>query len=406
MVRSKVKSRSHHDVEHIHPLTNYPIKYQLPTPYGFQDIAWKWRDNFHVKSLIGQKTLEGDRPLVSIGKSSAVVWTHWYWISNQQSSKNKTWHQIFQCSPDTVPKYLNVHQIPCPNIWMSTRYHAQIYECSPDTMPKYMNVHQILSPNIWMFTRYHAQLYECSPDTVPKYLNVHQIPYPNIWMFTKYHAQIFECSYHAQIFECSPDTVPKYLNVHQILCPNIWMFTRYHAQIFECSPDTVPKYLNVHQIPCPNIWMFTRYRAQIFECSPDSVPKYMNVHQIPYPNIWMFTRYRTQIFERSPNITNKNWIYTHNYQIVECSPNSNTFGRDDYIFKKLTRQPSYLLYGFLWLWFKHSEDNITDLFGFHTGFPQVKVASIFALNDIGVSSWNMKQTATNSFKKIPTPALR
>ena len=26
----------HHD---LHPLTNVPTKYQLPTPYGFQDIA-------------------------------------------------------------------------------------------------------------------------------------------------------------------------------------------------------------------------------------------------------------------------------------------------------------------------------------------------------------------------------
>ena len=37
--RSKVKSRSHHDVAHLHSLTNVPTKYQLPTPYGFRDIA-------------------------------------------------------------------------------------------------------------------------------------------------------------------------------------------------------------------------------------------------------------------------------------------------------------------------------------------------------------------------------
>ena len=35
----KVKSRSHHDVAHLHPLTNVPTKYQLLTPYGFRDIA-------------------------------------------------------------------------------------------------------------------------------------------------------------------------------------------------------------------------------------------------------------------------------------------------------------------------------------------------------------------------------
>ena len=39
MTSSKVKSRSHHDVAHLQPLTNVPTKYQLPTPYGFQDIA-------------------------------------------------------------------------------------------------------------------------------------------------------------------------------------------------------------------------------------------------------------------------------------------------------------------------------------------------------------------------------
>ena len=31
----KVKSRSYHDVAHLHPLTNVPTKYQLPKPYGF-----------------------------------------------------------------------------------------------------------------------------------------------------------------------------------------------------------------------------------------------------------------------------------------------------------------------------------------------------------------------------------
>ena len=37
--RSKVKSRSHYDTAHLQPLTNVPTKYQLPTPYGFRDIA-------------------------------------------------------------------------------------------------------------------------------------------------------------------------------------------------------------------------------------------------------------------------------------------------------------------------------------------------------------------------------
>ena len=39
--RSEVKSRSYHDVAHLHLLANVPIKYQLPTPYSFRDIAHK-----------------------------------------------------------------------------------------------------------------------------------------------------------------------------------------------------------------------------------------------------------------------------------------------------------------------------------------------------------------------------
>ena len=34
----KVKSRSHHDVLHLHTLANVPTKYQLPTPYDFRDV--------------------------------------------------------------------------------------------------------------------------------------------------------------------------------------------------------------------------------------------------------------------------------------------------------------------------------------------------------------------------------
>ena len=37
--RSNVKSRSHSDTAHLHPLTNVPTKYQLPTPFSFRDIA-------------------------------------------------------------------------------------------------------------------------------------------------------------------------------------------------------------------------------------------------------------------------------------------------------------------------------------------------------------------------------
>ena len=39
MARSKVKSKSYHDVAHLQPLANVPTKYQHPTPYSFWDTA-------------------------------------------------------------------------------------------------------------------------------------------------------------------------------------------------------------------------------------------------------------------------------------------------------------------------------------------------------------------------------
>ena len=53
--RSKVKSRSDHDVAHLHPLTNVNTKYQLPTPYGFRDIAWTiFSTQGHYSKVKGQ----------------------------------------------------------------------------------------------------------------------------------------------------------------------------------------------------------------------------------------------------------------------------------------------------------------------------------------------------------------
>ena len=49
---------SYHDEAHPHPLTNVPTKYQLPTPYGFQDIAWT--RFYRSRSLRkGQRSNEG-----------------------------------------------------------------------------------------------------------------------------------------------------------------------------------------------------------------------------------------------------------------------------------------------------------------------------------------------------------
>ena len=54
----KVKSRSDHNVAHLHPLTNVPTKYQLPTPYSFRDIA---RTRFYRSRSLrqGQRSNQG-----------------------------------------------------------------------------------------------------------------------------------------------------------------------------------------------------------------------------------------------------------------------------------------------------------------------------------------------------------
>ena len=57
----KVKSRSHHDMAHLHPLTNVPTKYQLPTPYGLRDIVqtrfYRSRSLAHLQPLTNVPTI-------------------------------------------------------------------------------------------------------------------------------------------------------------------------------------------------------------------------------------------------------------------------------------------------------------------------------------------------------------
>ena len=56
--RSKVKSRSDQDNAHLHPLSNIPTKYQVPTPYSFWDIA---RTRFYSSRSLqqGQRSNQG-----------------------------------------------------------------------------------------------------------------------------------------------------------------------------------------------------------------------------------------------------------------------------------------------------------------------------------------------------------
>ena len=56
MTRSKVKSRSDHDVAQLQPQTNVPTKYQLPTPCGFRDKSWSDHDVAHLHSLTNVPT--------------------------------------------------------------------------------------------------------------------------------------------------------------------------------------------------------------------------------------------------------------------------------------------------------------------------------------------------------------
>ena len=55
---SKVKSRSHHNAAHLQPLTNVPTKHQLPTTYGFRDVA---RTRFYRSGSLqqGQRSNQG-----------------------------------------------------------------------------------------------------------------------------------------------------------------------------------------------------------------------------------------------------------------------------------------------------------------------------------------------------------
>ena len=56
--KSKVNSRSHHNLAHLQPPTNIPTKYQISTPYSFRDIA---RKRFYRSRSIqqGQRSNQG-----------------------------------------------------------------------------------------------------------------------------------------------------------------------------------------------------------------------------------------------------------------------------------------------------------------------------------------------------------
>ena len=65
-----VKSRSHHDVAHLHPLTNVPTKYKLPTPYGFCDTAWT---NFFPPPALPSGHHGGKNNLIALKQSKILI---------------------------------------------------------------------------------------------------------------------------------------------------------------------------------------------------------------------------------------------------------------------------------------------------------------------------------------------
>ena len=113
----KVKSSSDHDVAHLHPLTNVPTKYQLPTPYGFRDTA---RTKFYRSRSLrqGQRSNQGHTmtlhtysPLTNVPAKYQfptpygfrdIVWTRFYRSRSlrqgQRSNQGQTM-TLHTCTP-------------------------------------------------------------------------------------------------------------------------------------------------------------------------------------------------------------------------------------------------------------------------------------------------------------------
>ena len=87
--RSKAKSRSHHDVAHLHFLTNVPTKYQLPTPCGFRDT--ELFPPAHPDTMG-----ENNTPIVlkGCGVKITSLYLHITIISNFKKIVTLKWHQI------------------------------------------------------------------------------------------------------------------------------------------------------------------------------------------------------------------------------------------------------------------------------------------------------------------------
>ena len=104
-VRSKVKSRSDHDVAHLHLLTNVPTRYQLPTPYHFQAIAWTifYRSRSHTTARSKDKSRSGHdfahlHPLTKCPYQASASYTLWF----LRYSPDKLFPRHPLAHPDTI----------------------------------------------------------------------------------------------------------------------------------------------------------------------------------------------------------------------------------------------------------------------------------------------------------------
>ena len=86
----KVKSRSYHDVAHLHPLTNVPTKYQLPTPYGFWDAG---RTNFFPPPAHPDTMGENNTPTGGV-KSTSYTWKTIYFANIYNEIETFYWRNL------------------------------------------------------------------------------------------------------------------------------------------------------------------------------------------------------------------------------------------------------------------------------------------------------------------------
>ena len=95
MAKSKVKSKSHHNVAHLHPLTNVPTKYQHCTPYSSRDMA---RTRFYRSRSLQQGH--------SNGQTKIIPWHCSFTTPNQCPYQVSTSYTLrfLRYSPDKISK--------------------------------------------------------------------------------------------------------------------------------------------------------------------------------------------------------------------------------------------------------------------------------------------------------------